>query len=601
MKKLIIVAVAMVVLMVGFGIVGFGQQFKSVDEEIVKWKGLSQVKTLSQSEQGNYWARVYAKKEADIAYCVEQSFDGGFIVCGETASSEVSGIWTKRPIALKLNSVGDVDWEHICHDQRFYDATLSFFRYYAVVESSDGGFVFAGSTTGMSGGYGGHVAKFFPDGNVEWYFTIIKGESRIDYIAKTADQGYVLLGLADKWNKTLTKDFWVIKLSSSGEIEWDKAYGGDGSEAYWLWDRNGSIAQTADGGYLVVGECDSFTVPEKPDIIVLKLSPNGDVEWQKTYGGFRPEYIVNGGPHVQETLNGEIYVICETYSFPGTDADVWVLKLFPTGDIKWQRKYGVEKYFDTANSALVTDDGGCIVAGETASPITGREEGTYSFLLKLFANGDIDWQRSYNGMDNANSAKSIRKVREGGYIVAGTTGAIADVFVFKVDEKGQINVSDCGVVGPLNFTSSITNGEEKVVAVDAVDIEGIKTPRTTLVFEEPDFVTDIVCWNLHKPPVNITIEQKQNRGLFGGEALNYISWNQNPENSQFAISEYRIYRCKKTENPKISSFEFIGAVDANVLQFIDDNVLHNENFIYVIKSVDSEGRESGFSVPASTS
>ena len=591
MKKQNIVAVAIVVLVAGFGYVGFGQQEKFVDEEIQRWKVSSRITTLSQSEQGNYWARVYARANPDIAYCAEETFDGGFIVSGEEKSLKMS-LWPK-PIVLKLDSVGGLEWDYLYPDSKLTE--FDWLRSYCIIESSDGGFIFVGRSRGTGSPNMGLVAKLFPDGSIEWCINYTKGlATRLDFIAHTADQGYIITGVQGAGQ---FKDLWVIKLSAEGELEWDKAYGGDGYEAHWPYDRRSSIIQTIDGGYLAVADCDSFTDSEWPDILLLKLSGDGDIEWQKTFGGDEGEFIVSGGPQVQETPSGEIYVTCGSYSFPGTDSDVWVLKLFPTGDIKWQQKYGVEQHYDHPNSIQATDDGGCIIAGETSSPIPGRDTGSYGFLLKLFANGEIDWQQSYMGADEANSAKSIRKLREGGYVVAGTSGLVPNVFVFKVDEKGKINVSDCGVVGPLNFTSSNTNGAVKDVNIVPREVGGVKLQRY-LVPMQANFVPDILCWSLHKPPANVNLEQEVNRGLFGGEALNLVSWNPNPENSQFTISEYRVYRKKSPY--KMGSYELIGAVAANVLQFTDDNVLQNENYDYVVTSVDAQGRMSGLSEPIST-
>ncbi|MGR3295721.1 MAG: hypothetical protein ACUZ8A_05800, partial [Candidatus Bathyanammoxibius sp.] len=71
----------------------------------------------------------------------------------------------------------------------------------------------------------------------------------------------------------------VLKLSGDGTVEWQKTYGGTG------YDSAKSIRQTNDGGYILAGECDSFRPYVFDDIWLLKLRRDGTIEWQKVYGG----------------------------------------------------------------------------------------------------------------------------------------------------------------------------------------------------------------------------------------------------------------------------------------------------------------------------
>ena len=71
---------------------------------------------------------------------------------------------------------------------------------------------------------------------------------------------------------------WLLKLDSSGIIQWQKTYGGTD------WDIAWSVEQTSDNGYIVAGYTDSFGAGGH-DIWLLKLDSGGIVQWQKTYGG----------------------------------------------------------------------------------------------------------------------------------------------------------------------------------------------------------------------------------------------------------------------------------------------------------------------------
>lgn len=76
-------------------------------------------------------------------------------------------------------------------------------------------------------------------------------------------------------------------------IEWAKTYGGASS------DTAQSIQQTSDGGYIVAGWTSSFGAGND-DAWVLKLDPSGDVVWQKTYGGANNDYAYS----IQQTSDG---------------------------------------------------------------------------------------------------------------------------------------------------------------------------------------------------------------------------------------------------------------------------------------------------------
>ncbi|MCK4821760.1 hypothetical protein KA005_38695, partial [bacterium] len=157
-------------------------------------------------------------------------------------------------------------------------------------------------------------------GDIEWQRTY-GGElcDCANAIQITSDGGYVITGCTDSFG-TGENNSWILKLNSSGNIEWQRAYGG--SDSYVLY----SIQQTRDGGYVVAGNVwfSSF-----PDIWVLKLSSLGDVEWQHTYGGYNIDYARS----IQQTNEGGFIVAGRTDLLGSGSNDLLVIKLGPNGDI----------------------------------------------------------------------------------------------------------------------------------------------------------------------------------------------------------------------------------------------------------------------------
>jgi hypothetical protein len=318
------------------------------------------------SNSAEYWAKTYGWSNHDYAYSIQQTTDGGYIVAGETYSFGVDSavIWI-----LKLDSNGDITWQKT---------------------------------------YGG------------------SGRDYADFIQQTTDGGYIVVGNTSSFGGG-SPDIWILKIDSNGDITWQKTYGGSD------WDRVYSIQQASDGGYIAAGYTHSFGVSSS-DSFLLKLDSNGDITWQKTYGGSNSDRLYS----VRQTTDGGYIVAGRTQSFGAGEEDFWVLKIDSNGDITWQKTYGGSNH-DYSYSTQQTTDGGYIVAGYTYSFGVGSSDG---WLLKLDSNGDITWQKTYGG-DNSNRIYSIQQTSDGGYIVAGVAGsfyhsAYSDSWAFKLDGSGNI-------------------------------------------------------------------------------------------------------------------------------------------------------------------
>jgi hypothetical protein len=148
-------------------------------------------------------------------------------------------------------------------------------------------------------------------------------------------------------------------------------------------DRAQCVQLTADGGYVVVGWA-AFGC----DIWVLKLDADGTIAWQKAYIGVGTEKAYA----IQQTLDGGYVVAGDTYSFgDGFHADVWILKLNADGNVAWQRTYGASGENETAHAIQQTADGGYIVACESN---TGFPHNWW--ILKIDDTGTVIWQRTYS-------------------------------------------------------------------------------------------------------------------------------------------------------------------------------------------------------------
>ncbi|MFY9419238.1 MAG: hypothetical protein WAP17_09180, partial [Bacteroidales bacterium] len=210
----------------------------------------------------------------------------------------------------------------------------------------------------------------------------------------------------------------------SGDIIWQKCFGGTNEDYAY------SIQQTSDSGFIVAGytfsnDGDVSGYHGYFDYWVVKLNSSGDIEWQKCLGGTYYDYAYS----IQQTSNGGFIVAGSTNSNNGDVSgyhgyfDYWVVKLNSSGDIEWQKCLGGTNN-DYANSIQQTSDGGFIVAGYTESndgDVSGYHGGDYdAWVVKLNSSGDILWQKCLGGTID-DRANSIQQTSDGGFIVAGFT------------------------------------------------------------------------------------------------------------------------------------------------------------------------------------
>jgi len=292
---------------------------------------------------------------------------------------------------------------------------------YTVQQTSDGGFVVAGVTASFSGTYDAWVLKLSPSGVVEWQRAFGGGGAEeANSVQQTSDGGYVVAGYTTSFGAGYN-DVWLLRLDASGGIQWQWAYGGGSA------DVASSVEQTTDGGYVVAGSTRSFGAGNE-DVWVIKLGSAGSFEWQKAYGGANSELAHS----IQQTADGGYIVAGQTASFGAGGWDVWVLKLDALGNIQSQWAYGGNGT-DYGRSIRQTSDGGYIVGGLTSSFGAGNYD---AWALKLSAVGDVQWD-SVHGGNLDDQLHSIRQTSDGGYVAAGYREG-SDVLVLKYDDTGAI-------------------------------------------------------------------------------------------------------------------------------------------------------------------
>lgn len=383
------------------------------------------------------WEKNYGGPSSEIARSLEQTADGGYIATGmsESNSGDVGGnngfgdFWL-----IKLDAFGNQEWEKNYGGSQF-DVPND------VQQTTDGGYVVAGVTISFSGdgdiGENNGLADFWlikldGFGNLEWEKTYGgSSDETAESIKQTTDGGYILAGKTesddgDVGGNNGDYDFWIIKLDTWGELEWEKTYGGAN------FDSAATVEQTPDGGYVVSGGTDSFDgdVSENKglnDFWVIKLDALGNMEWEKTYGGSNRDFA-----HSLQQTNDGGYIIGGSSNSNDGDVggnnggrDFWIIKLDTSGELVWERNYGGSSE-ETILSVGLTNDGGYIVGGraESNDGDVGENYGdTDAWVIKLNEMGELEWGKNYGGSD-VDVFNSVHQSTDGGYIFTGGSRSI---------------------------------------------------------------------------------------------------------------------------------------------------------------------------------
>lgn len=191
-------------------------------------------------------------------------------------------------------------------------------------------------------------------------------------VLRLGDGGYLLVGsAAPEEDEEETLGVLLVRLNADGSVSWQKLYSGTGHDV-------GYVIPAVDGGFLLSGTTESWGAGET-DLWVVKLDNAGNILWQKTYGGPGKEM---GGAYPDGT--GGYFLAGETESFGQGRADAWVLRLDSQGNITWQRAYGGPN--DDTATPLRLNDGSVLIEGVTESYGAGGED---AFLLRLDTNGTM--------------------------------------------------------------------------------------------------------------------------------------------------------------------------------------------------------------------
>ncbi|MEC8323351.1 MAG: hypothetical protein VXZ57_01635, partial [Bacteroidota bacterium] len=309
---------------------------------------------------------------------------GGFCIVGSSKSndgdvSENSGssdFWI-----LKTNSLGDIEWEK-SFGYSGLDKGLS------VLQTQDQGFLISGV---------------------------------LDVTSSNGEGNYNRLGSP----RHAGGDYWVLKLDQIGVLQWGRFYGGTFTDTAY------AINETQTGDFMMVGSSDSIDQDISNnkgsyDYWVLKLSNTGDLLWEKSFGGSE----IDEAKAIAPSSDGNFLIAGDSRSHDfdiSTNyggADIWVVKINTDGELLWEKSFGGGN-FDGVQAIRVAQNGGFLIAGNSRSSdgdLSENKGQNDAWLFKISNHGSLEWQASAGG-SNIELLMDVAELENGNIISVGNTSS----------------------------------------------------------------------------------------------------------------------------------------------------------------------------------
>lgn len=326
------------------------------------------------------WQKVYGGSGDDKAYKAVSTSDNGIAIAGYSKSNDgdlntnegFEDVWV-----LKLDNSGVIQWQTTT-------GFLGVDQAFSLIQTADGGFFIGGILDVTSSNGAGNS------------------------LAKTQHAG---------------GDYWAIKLNSNGIIEWRNYFGGSNTDTCY------DVVETTDG-YILIGSSDSTDVDINTnkgsyDFWIVKIDSVGNLLWEKNFGGTE----IDEARAITKTNDGNFIIVGDTRSNDqdittnNGGADLWVIKINTNGNLLWEKTFGGSN-FDVARSINKTFDGGYVISGSSRSLDNGftNQGQNDAWILKISSEGNEEWQQIIGG-SNIDFFYDAIELENGSFVAVGESSS----------------------------------------------------------------------------------------------------------------------------------------------------------------------------------
>ncbi|HTL82908.1 MAG TPA: T9SS type A sorting domain-containing protein [Bacteroidia bacterium] len=420
-----------------------------------------------------------------------QTFDGGYIFAGSTNSF---GAGLLDIYLVRTDSTGDTLWT------KTYGGTNNDWAH-AVIQTSDSGFVITGTTKSYGAGqFDIFLMKLNSSGTLQWEKTYGGNLDEFAFtVEQTNDHGFIIGGYTTTYGSGFM-DCYFIKTDSLGSIQWNKVYGGANN------DQVLRVIQNPDGGYTAAGYC-YRNASGALDILLMRTDSIGDTLWTKTFGTGGNDY----GYDVIATLDGG-YILTGVLD----QMNSVIIKTDSAGETTWTRSFSGGLY-DEAYRIIQKSNGNYVFSGWTNK--TALDEDIT--LTSLDSSGNLLWLKTAGGF-GMDQGSSVCSTSDGGFIVTATAKDFGagdwDLMMCKTDSLGNFGCNQTSnmvsiVPATLNTSSfdlNITTGGSSSNVTMLTGSGGVITDACTVGFNEN--ISSDNSITIYPNPVssgNVSIQSKQ--------------------------------------------------------------------------------------------
>lgn len=353
----------------------------------------------------------YGSGYFEAGYSISVTNDDGFAVVGNTLANGADG----NIFFMKLSQDGTLQWQKDIFSVNHDDA-------YSVYQRSNGNYIIGGKTYSYGSGCDdAFISTLDSLGNMVWAKAYGDVECQHPAAFTLADDGIVGCGVSDG----TSNNGWLYKTDFNGNLLWSREYLYTGGFF--------SVKQTTDKGFIAIGSSSSITI--------LKTDSIGQPIWFHTYSSLPGNTT---GNDVELLKDGSAVVTGMLYlNAFGNIADVFLLKIDPNGNTVWFKTYGFT-FEEYGKSVKATKEGGFIIAGYTNSFGHGEWD---ACLIKANSNGDLVWAKTYGDVWK-DQALQVQTIKNGDLVFVGNSSSSDDpwgndssyVYVVRTDSNG---ISSC--------------------------------------------------------------------------------------------------------------------------------------------------------------
>jgi len=331
---------------------------ESLDGDVTGNHGQNDVWVVKLDRDGNIeWERCYGGSSFDEGKHIEEVSNQGFIFIATTQSRDgdiIGGHLSSDVWVVKIDLGGNIEWQK-CFGGIHGEWGI------IIKPTLDRGYIVGAAATGNDGDVQGvHENRGFEDfwvlkidslGSLEWQ-KCLGGPwyDDIGDIEQTNDNGYLIAGTVGGGNGGDVSgyhgggyDAWAVKLNATGEMLWQKCFGGNAHDVF------NDIVVMPDDSFVATGWTTSTDIgglKGLSDYWLTKFSSSGNLVWQKTYGapgGYQMAYALAA------TIDNNFLLIGNTNATQPPvvgnhgENDLWLIEVGAGNTIKGYAFYDVNK------------------------------------------------------------------------------------------------------------------------------------------------------------------------------------------------------------------------------------------------------------------